>query len=187
MRLVTIASTIVLLAAGCSNERKLAAACEKGEPGACDVLSARYAYGDGVTKNEALSKQMASRAATLCLDAGPESAESCGRYTVKAVPLDLPVGRQAGSGEIPVVFTVVLAADGTTQVDGKVIPGDETVLPLARSAQEHNPELRAVIKADSAVPHGRVIHVLDLLKTAGVHKIAFGVSPLDRGIQAPSP
>ena len=31
-------------------------------------------------------------------------------------------------------------------------------------------------KADSAVPHGRVIHVLDLLKQASVSKIAFGVT-----------
>ena len=40
-----------------------------------------------------------------------------------------------------------------------------------------HPDLRAVIKADAAVTHGRVIHVLDLLKQAHVNKIAFGVTP----------
>jgi biopolymer transport protein ExbD len=51
-------------------------------------------------------------------------------------------------------------------------------LQLARDAQTQHPDLRAVIKADSAVTHGRVIHVLDLLKQAHVNKIAFGVTPI---------
>ena len=50
-------------------------------------------------------------------------------------------------------------------------------MPLAKAAHDKNAELRAVIKADLSVPHGRVIHVLDLLKQAQVQKIAFGVSP----------
>lgn len=96
------------------------------------------------------------------------------------VPLDAPPSR---SGDIQTVFSVVLAADGTAQVDGKPVASDEDVLPVARAAHEKNPDLRAVIKADSAVPHGRVIHVLDLLKQAQIGKIAFGVSP----IKAPGP
>ena len=48
---------------------------------------------------------------------------------------------------------------------------------MAQAARKSNPELRCVIKADSAVQHGRVIHVLDLLKQANVAKIAFGVAP----------
>jgi biopolymer transport protein ExbD len=35
-----------------------------------------------------------------------------------------------------------------------------------------------VIRADQKVEHGRVIHVLDLLKRAGVAKIAFAVTPV---------
>ncbi len=187
VRFVATASLLVLLTA-CSNEKRLAAACEDGDPGACDVLSARYAYGDGVPKNEALAKQMGGKAATLCRDAGAESAGSCSRYAVKAVPLDLPLatGPHAESGDIPTVFSVVLAADGTTQIDGKTVASDDSILPLARNAQERNPELRAVIKADSSVPHGRVIHVIDELKIAGVRKIAFGVAPISPG-SAPAP
>jgi biopolymer transport protein ExbD len=36
-----------------------------------------------------------------------------------------------------------------------------------------------VIRADKKVEHGRVIHVLDLLKRSGVAKIAFAVSPIE--------
>lgn len=37
---------------------------------------------------------------------------------------------------------------------------------------------RAVIKADGKVLHERVMHVLDLLRRAGISKIGFGVIPL---------
>jgi biopolymer transport protein ExbD len=90
-----------------------------------------------------------------------------------AVPLDLP----KDAGEAPTVFSVTLLADGRTMIGDKEVPADE-ILVQARAAHEQNPEVRAVIKADSAVPHGRVIHVLDLLKQAQISKIAFGVSPV---------
>jgi biopolymer transport protein ExbD len=54
-------------------------------------------------------------------------------------------------------------------------------MPLAKAAKAKTADLRAVIRADRKVEHGRVIHVLDLLKRAGVAKIAFAVSPTDRG------
>jgi len=101
----------------------------------------------------------------------------------KSVPLDLP--KAASGADIQTVFSISLAADGTTQVDAKPVPGDDAILAMARGAREKNPELRAIIKADSSVPHGRVIHVLDLLKQAQVAKIAFGVSPVAPGVPAP--
>lgn len=93
----------------------------------------------------------------------------------KSVPLDLP--KAATGTDVQTVFSVVLAADGTTMVDSTKLANDDAILPLAKGAHDKNNELRAVIKADLSVPHGRVIHVLDLLKQAQVQKIAFGVSP----------
>jgi biopolymer transport protein ExbD len=104
----------------------------------------------------------------------------------KSVPLDLP--KAASGSDIQTVFSIVLAADGTTQIDSKTVPSDDVILAQSKAAREKNPELRAIIKADSSVPHGRVIHVLDLLKQAQVAKIAFGVSPVAPGVpNVPSP
>jgi len=103
----------------------------------------------------------------------------------KSVPLDLP--KAATGSDIQTVFSIVLVADGTTQVDSKFVPSDDTILGMARGAHDKNPDLRAVIKADSAVPHGRVIHVLDLLKQSGVQKIAFGVQPGAPGVAPGTP
>src|SRR4051794_29422998 len=67
----------------------------------------------------------------------------------QSVPLDLP--KAATGTEVQVVFSIILAADGTTQVDSKSVPNDDAILLLARDAHTKNNDLRAVIKADSAV------------------------------------
>ena len=102
------------------------------------------------------------------------------------LPMDLP--KAATGGEQQTVFSVELSAAGETAVDSKKVPSEDAILALAREAHSKNAELRAVIKADAAVPHGRVVRVMDLLKQAGVAKVAFGVSPtaLEAGA-APSP
>jgi biopolymer transport protein ExbD len=95
----------------------------------------------------------------------------------QTVPLDLPKAA-TGTSDLQVVFSIVMSADGRTIVDSNAVAGDDAILPMAREAQAQHPDLRAVIKADAAVTHGRVIHVLDLLKQAHVNKIAFGVTPV---------
>src|SRR3954465_14535698 len=97
----------------------------------------------------------------------------------QGMPMDLP---KSASGEaLQTVFAVELTADGKTRVDSEAAADDEAIAPLAKRAKAKNKDLRAVIRADRKVEHGRVIHVLDLLKRAGVAKIAFAVSPSDHG------
>jgi biopolymer transport protein ExbD len=95
----------------------------------------------------------------------------------QTVPLDLPKA-SVGTSDVQVVFSIVMAADGRAFVDGKPVANDDAILTLGRDAGQAHPDMRAVIKADAAVTHGRVIHVLDLLKQAHINKIAFGVSPV---------
>jgi biopolymer transport protein ExbD len=91
----------------------------------------------------------------------------------QTLPFDLP--KAATGSEQQVVFSVSLSASGETRVDSERVDGDDDVLALARKARERHPDVRAVIQADRAVPHGRVVHVMDLLKQGGIGKIAFGV------------
>jgi biopolymer transport protein ExbD len=92
--------------------------------------------------------------------------------------MDLP---KAANGEaLQQVFSVELSADGKTRVDSENLASDEGITALAKAAKAKTPDLRAVIRADRKVEHGRVIHVLDLLKRAQVAKIAFAVSPSDK-------
>ena len=105
----------------------------------------------------------------------------------QGMPMDLP---KAASGEsLQTIFSVELSADGRTRVDSETIANDDAILPLAKTSHGRNKDLRAVIRADKKVEHGRVIHVLDLLKRAGIAKIAFAVSPTRESVpvEAPAP
>jgi biopolymer transport protein ExbD len=92
------------------------------------------------------------------------------------LPMDLP--KAATSTEQQIVFAVDLSAAGAVSVDGRPLGGDDEVLALARQARARAPDLRAVIRADEAVPHGRVVRVMDLLNQADVGRIAFAVTPV---------
>ena len=71
----------------------------------------------------------------------------------QSLPMDLP--KAAQGQQIQLVFGVELRQDGATLVDGKRIPNDDAVFPLAKEAFQKNNDLRAVIRADTAVQHGR--------------------------------
>jgi biopolymer transport protein ExbD len=102
----------------------------------------------------------------------------------QGMPMDLP---KSASGEaLQTVFAVELTADGKTRVDSEPTADDEAIVPLAKKAKGKNKDLRAVIRADKKVEHGRVIHVLDLLRRSGISKIAFAVTPSADGIPAPA-
>ena len=93
----------------------------------------------------------------------------------QGMAMDLP--KAASGEEIQTVFSVELSVDGSVHVDSKLIDGDEQIAALAKKAIADHPDLRAVIRADNKVEHGRVIHTLDVLKRAGIAKIAFAVAP----------
>lgn len=92
----------------------------------------------------------------------------------QALPLDLP--KAAKGSEVQMVFAVEITPQKKIVVDGNPVEKPEDVMLKAKAAFAKNPDLRAIIRADSAVPHGDVIRVLDLLKQAGISKIAFGTT-----------
>ena len=98
-----------------------------------------------------------------------------------AVPLDLP--RASQSQELQVVLSVVVPASGPTLVNGERVTSDQVLVRLARAARVAAPDLRAVINADGSVPHRRVIHTLDLVRQAGISRVAFGALPPEEGAE----
>jgi biopolymer transport protein ExbD len=92
-----------------------------------------------------------------------------------AVPLDLPHASQ--SEEVQVIFSVILPAEGATLVNGEAVADDAALVEKAKAALGADQEVRAVINADGAVPHRRVLHTLDLLKASGLVHVAFGALP----------
>jgi biopolymer transport protein ExbD len=93
-----------------------------------------------------------------------------------ALSVDLP--KAATGGEVQEILSVVIGKTGRAELNGKPLTTDEELLAPARNAVKKDREVRAVIKADGSIAHERVMHVLDLLRNAGVAKVAFGVAPI---------
>lgn len=90
-----------------------------------------------------------------------------------AIQVQLP---QASTGsETQSVLSLSLDAKGGTFVDQKPVSGDDEVAALVRASLSRDKEARAVLHADGAVPHARVIHAMDLLRKTGMTRIAFAV------------
>lgn len=99
-----------------------------------------------------------------------------------ALSLDLP---KAVKGETTqLVFGLEVHKNGDLVVDGRKLQTDLQLIDEAEKGLARSKDLRAVIRADKTVQHGRIIRVLDLLKRAGVSKIAFGVTPIAAEIDA---
>lgn len=94
-----------------------------------------------------------------------------------AVPLDLPAAAKAE--EQHTVFSVIVPKKGAILVNGDAITDDDALLTAARGALAADSGLRAVINGDGDVPHRQMLHILDLLKQAGLTAIAFGAKPLE--------
>ena len=83
---------------------------------------------------------------------------------------------KAASGDqtAPSKLNIALTADGRINLNG-VFADEETVKQKALDEIAKNPEVQAVISADKDVPHGKVIGLLDIVKTAGVKKFAISI------------
>jgi biopolymer transport protein ExbD len=92
-----------------------------------------------------------------------------------ALTVDLP--KASTGSEVQDILSIVLAPGDITQLNGVGVPNDEALLAQARASFAKDKEVRAVLKADGTVPHARVMRVLDLLRRAGISKVAFGVVP----------
>lgn len=90
----------------------------------------------------------------------------------QSIPVDLP---EAGTGEdVVTTFAITITPDGQLFLDGE--KKDEAGIRVKiRKAREHNEDVRVVIAADKVVTHGRVVHVIDLIRKEGVAKFAINI------------
>lgn len=89
----------------------------------------------------------------------------------QGIPLDLPKAKTAGATQT--VLNVSVDAQGAVTANGEKLGTDAELEQRAAAALKANPELRTVISASSAASHGKVMHVLDTVRDAGVTKVAF--------------
>ena len=89
--------------------------------------------------------------------------------TPQAIPVDLP--RASTSNAVSVAVAVSVDASGAIFADTRPV-NEEQLIAYMRDRHRENAEVRAIIAADQRVAHGRVVHVIDLVRRAGVTKFA---------------
>ena len=91
-----------------------------------------------------------------------------------SINVNLP---QAGSGDetTPSEFDVAILPDGKVLLNGK--PVDEAGLSqYGAEIIAKKPDVQAIISADKEVPHGRVITIIDAIKSSGVKRFAIATN-----------
>lgn len=90
-----------------------------------------------------------------------------------SINVNLP---KAASGEqtSPTQLNIGIASDGKIMLNGA--PIDEASLALAaKEILAKKPDIQALISADKDVSHGRVISILDTVKSAGITRFAISI------------
>ena len=93
----------------------------------------------------------------------------------QAIEVELPRASQSTSLN-PTTLSITLTRDGTLYLNGK--PTTATALRQAvADAVAKDPKTQAIISGDKSVSHGRVVWVLDVVKSLGVASFAIQIDP----------
>jgi biopolymer transport protein ExbD len=90
--------------------------------------------------------------------------------------LELPRAKDP-TDEVSMLFSIDVDAEGHVTIDRERV-GDDEIRARAEAALAKRRDVRAVIRADASARHGRVVAVIDRLRQAKMHRIAFAVAPL---------
>jgi biopolymer transport protein ExbD len=98
-----------------------------------------------------------------------------GQGAAKAgLKVNLPKGSAADVTLASTDLSVAVLADGRLVVSGDVVSADELRRALD-AARTKNASTLVIIQADEGVPHGKVVEVMEMAKTAGLAQLAIGV------------
>ncbi|MDD5223080.1 MAG: biopolymer transporter ExbD [bacterium] len=96
-----------------------------------------------------------------------------------AIKVDLPRAAHA-EDNVESSVALVLSREGKLFLNGKESTWPEMEKQVRRQMQGHH-DVQAVISADRQVPHGDVIHLIDVVKGLGIEKFALNIERvLDR-------
>ena len=90
-----------------------------------------------------------------------------------SIKVDLPKAA-TGSDQAHTSLDLTLTKDGTLYLNGER-SDDAGVARYIAGELPKNADLQAIIAADRVVPHGSVVHLIDIVKRAGVRKFAINV------------
>lgn len=94
-----------------------------------------------------------------------------------SIRLDLPRADGAAAGAPPQSITLVVDKSGQAYLDDQPLSQPALAQALARTAAG-NPDTEVQLRADAAVPYGRVVEVMGAAHAAGLQRIGFVTEPV---------
>ena len=101
---------------------------------------------------------------------------SLSMVNLKSVKVDLPTATTANPDTKKNLVDVSVDKSGSIFLDKKPVADNELVTGLS-ALQRANPKLRVLISGDQEARYGQVLHGLDLVRSAGIDKVAFETRP----------
>jgi biopolymer transport protein TolR len=89
-----------------------------------------------------------------------------------SIRLDLPRSDAAQPGEAPQFVTLVVDKSGQAFLNDQAVSADQMAQSLRQSAAR-NPDTEVQLRADQAVPYGRIVEVMGIAQKAGLNRIGF--------------
>ncbi len=89
-----------------------------------------------------------------------------------AIRLDLPKSDAASASAPPAFVTLVVDPAGQAYLNGTAVTMAELAESLRQTAG-HNPDTEVQLRADRAVPYGRVVEAIGVAQQAGLNRIGF--------------
>ncbi len=89
-----------------------------------------------------------------------------------AIRLDLPKTGAASAVNVPAFVTLVVDKSGQTFLNDQPLKLDELARELVQTASR-NPDTEVQLRADEAVPYGKVVEVMGVAQKAGLSRIGF--------------
>ena len=93
----------------------------------------------------------------------------------QAIEVELPRAAQSTTPK-PTTLAVTLTRDGALYLNDQPVTADG-LRAAVRDAVAKDPRTQAIIAGDKAVSHGRVVWVLDVVKSLGVTSFAIQIDP----------
>lgn len=89
-----------------------------------------------------------------------------------SIKLDLPKTDAAKASDVPMAVRVVVDATGQTFLNDRPVSLDELAHQFA-TAHQLNPDTEVQLRADQAVPYGRIVEVMGVAQKANLNRIGF--------------
>ncbi len=93
-----------------------------------------------------------------------------------SIKLDLPRSEAAKAGEAPKFVALVVDKTGQAFLDDRPVAIDALATALAQIAKV-SPDTEVQLRADAAVPYGRIVEVMGTAQQAGLNRIGFVADP----------